>query len=134
MKKPVRTWIYYAVSFGIGCVISLAVLCSNSFWTLEGSVLYQVLSDAFLVSGSLLAGVGLLVFAANRGTFHMLSYAVIRIFDLFRPNARNEKYRDYYEYKKAKMDSKSRPVAYLLLVGLGFLALSVIFSVVWTQT
>lgn len=70
------------------------------------------------------------MFASNGGVFDMLAYGVLHIFDLFRPNVRNERYKNFYEYKQEKGDRK-RPFAHMLIVGLFFLVMSAILSFVW---
>lgn len=128
--RKFKRYLPYLICFGLGGAIFLAMILYGRIWTLSGGRVFQLMSDACMLPGVLIGGVGLLVFAANDGFFHMLSYAVIHLFDLFRPNARNEKYRDYYEYKKAKAGRK-RPFAHMLIVGLFFLLLSGVFSLVW---
>ncbi len=120
----------YLICFGIGAAIFLTIIISNEIWTLSGYDVFRLLSDACIVPGALIGGVGALVFASNGGAFDMLNYAVMHIFDLFRPNARNERYKNFFEYKQAKAD-RHRPIAHMLIVGLFFLILSAIFSLVW---
>lgn len=132
MKKTGK-WIPGLISLGVGLLIFLGVLILNSFWTVEKPDIYRLLSDACIVSAALVGGVGALVFAANAGTFDMLAYGFLHIFDLFRPNARNERYRGFYEYKKAKGERK-RPVAHMLIVGIFFFFLSWIFSYIWQKS
>lgn len=116
-----------------GLLIALGVLVANSFWTVGKPDIYRLLSDACIASAALVGGVGILVFAAGNGTFDMLAYGFLHIFDLFRPNARNRQYRDFYEYKQSKGQRK-RPVSHMLLVGIGFFLLSWIFSLVWQKS
>ncbi len=130
--KSQKKWVPTLICFGIGTLLCAAVLIANSFWTVEAPDIYRLLSDACIVPGALIGGAGALVFAANGGMFDMLSYGIMHIFDLFRPNARNERYRSFYDYKQAKGD-RHRPVAFMLIVGLVFFALSGVFSVVWIQ-
>ncbi len=131
MNKPKKLF-PYLICFGVGIAIFLAVILTNKIWTHSGYDVFRLLSDACMVTGTLIGGIGALVFASNSGTFDMLSYGIIHFFDLFRPNARNEKYRDFYEYKKAKGD-RQRPFGHMLIVGLVFLLLAAVFSFVWYQ-
>lgn len=123
----------WLTSLGIGLLIFLGVLVANSFWTVGQPDIYRLLSDACIVPAALVGGVGALVFAAGHGTFDMLAYGIKHIFDVFRPNARNEKYRDFYEYKQSKGERR-RPVAHMLIVGIGFFLLSMIFSFIWQKS
>ncbi|MDE5831141.1 MAG: DUF3899 domain-containing protein [Clostridia bacterium] len=54
----------------------------------------------------------------------------MRIFDLFRKDAKNKKYKDYYEYREAKKEKK-RSMAFLLIVGLAFIVMAVIFLIIY---
>lgn len=121
------------ISFGAGLLISLGVLIANSFWTVGSPDIFRLLSDACITSSALVGGVGLLVFASGKGTFDMLSYGFLHIFDLFRSNARNPRYKDFYEYKQTK-GSRERPVAHMLIAGIVFFLLSWIFSFIWQQS
>ena len=73
-----------------------------------------------------------MIFASNGGAFDMLSYAFIRFFDLFRRDVRNKKYKDFYEYREAKKDKK-RGMAFMLIVGVIFIALAGIMLIAYYQ-
>ncbi len=128
--SKLKMYLPYLICFGLGGAVFLAMILFNRIWTLTGSEVFQLLSDACLLPGVLIGGVGLLVFASNDGFFNMLAYGFIHFFDLFRPNVRNERYRNYYEYKQAKAGRK-HPFAHMLIVGLFFLFFSGIFSLIW---
>lgn len=132
MKKAGKRLPWLA-SFCIGLLTAMGVLVTNSFWTVGKPDIFRLLSDACIVSAALVGGVGALVFAANGGVFDMLAYGIRHIFDVFRPNARNERYRDFYEYKLSKGERR-RPVAHMLIVGIAFFLLSWIFSVLWQKS
>lgn len=132
MKRKGK-WTPGLISFGAGLLLFLGVLITNSFWTVGKPDIYRLLSDACIVPAALVGGVGVLVFASGQGTFDMLSYGVRLFFSWFRPHARNEKYRDFYEYKQYRGDRR-RPVAHMLLVGVFFFLMSWIFSVIWQNS
>ena len=131
--KRTGKWVPGLISFGVGLLIFLGVLVTNSFWTVGKPDIFRLLSDACIVSAALVGGVGVLVFASSKGTFDMLAYGFLHIFDLFRPNARNERYRDFYEYKQSKGE-RQRPVAHMLIVGIVFFLLSWFFSFLWQKS
>ena len=85
--------------------------------------MFRILSDSFFVSGVLLTGAGLLLFVSNNGMFDMLSYGITTFFVARKKNVKERKYKDYYEYKQAKSEKK-RSCAYLLIVGLTFIAIA----------
>lgn len=121
----------YIISSVTGILIFVLIICVNKIWDQSNTKsVMQVLSDAAFVPGVILAGFGLIVFASNGGVFDMLSYGFIRFFDLFKKDCRNNKYKDYYEYSQSKKDRK-RGMAFLLIVGLAFIMLSVVFFIVY---
>lgn len=129
-------WIPGLISLGAGLLIFLGVLSANSFWTVGKPDIYRLLSDACIASAAFVGGVGVLVFASNSGAFDMLAYGFLHIFDLFRPNARNPRYRDFYEYKQTKEEKREgrRPVTHMMIVGVGFFLFSLIFSMIWQNS
>lgn len=128
--KKFKEFLPYLICLGIGAIIAVAIICGFQIWSLSSVEKIRLLADAFLVPGVILAGVGLLVFASNGGVFDMLSYAVIRFFDLFRKNVRNPKYKDYYEYKQSKKGRKKR-MSFILIVGLFYILIATVFSIIW---
>ncbi len=120
------------VSLGAGLLISVSVLVMNSFWTVGKPDIFRLLSDACIVSAALVGGVGVLVFAANGGLFDMLSYGFRQFIDHFRPSARNEHYRSFYDYKQAKGERR-RPTAHMMIAGIIFFLLSLVFSLFWQE-
>lgn len=133
MKEFLKKALPYIISAVIGIVIFIVIICAKGIWKYdEEREVLRILSDAFFVPGVCLAGMGLLIFASNGGAFDMLSYAVIRFFDLFKRDVRNKKYKDFYEYREAKKDKK-RGMAFMLIVGLVFIALAAIMLIAYYQ-
>lgn len=129
MKNVLR----YSVTAAVGLVIALVVmLAKDLFGQSSTEQVMRILCDAFFVPGVCLTGAGLIVLASNGGAFYMLSYGVRFLFfmfkDVFTGGKAERKYKDYYEYRKAKSEQK-RSVAFMLIVGVGFLAVSVIFLI-----
>ncbi len=133
MKSFLKKAVPYFVSAVVGMVVFTIIVCTKKIWNYnDGKQVLRILSDAFFVPGVILAGVGLLIFASNGGAFDMLSYAFIRFFDLFRRDVRNKKYKDFYEYREAKKDKK-RGMAFMLIVGVIFIALAGIMLIAYYQ-
>lgn len=131
--KGTGKWTPKLLSLGAGLLIFLGVLVSQSFWEVGKPDIYRLLSDACIASAVLVGGIGLLVFASSEGTFDMLSFGFRQFINHFRPSARNERYIDFYEYKQSKGERK-RPVAHMLLVGIFFFLLSLLFSFIWQRS
>ena len=133
MKSFLKKAVPYVVSAVVGMVVFTIIVCTKKIWNYDdGKQVLRILSDAFFVPGVILAGVGLLIFASNGGAFDMLSYAFIRFCDLFRRDVRNKKYKAFYEYREAKKDKK-RGMAFMLIVGVIFIALAGIMLIAYYQ-
>lgn len=126
MKK---TLLRYGITFAVGLLLAFcAMLAQGIFSQTETVAVMKILCNAFFASGVVIACVGLLVVATEGGAFDMLAYAVVLIFDGLRRDVTKRKYKDFYEYKQAKKEKK-RSFAYLLIVGLIFIAISLIFLI-----
>ena len=133
MYNSLKKALPYIIASVIGIIVFVIIICVKQIWNAENTrVVMQILSDACFVPGVLLAGIGLIIFASNGGAFDMLGYAVIKIVDLFRKDCRNKKYKDFYEYRQSKK-GKKRSMVFMLIVGLAFIALAVIFLIVYYQ-
>ncbi len=127
-----KNFLPYLICLLIGAVIVIAIVCGFQIWTKVLKDAICLIGDAFFTAGVALAGVGLLVFVSNGGVFDMLAYAVIRLFDLFRKDCKNQKYKDYYEYRQSKKDRNTR-MSFMLVVGLFYLLIALVFSLVWAN-
>ncbi|MGN0818597.1 MAG: DUF3899 domain-containing protein [Candidatus Coproplasma sp.] len=126
MKKALK----YIITAAIGLAVALIIMFTHNVTGQESvKPVLTILSDAFFVPGVILAGVGLLVWVSAGGVFDMLAYGAIMFFDLFRKDLSNRKYKDFYEYRQAKKE-KNRDFGFLLLVGLVFIAVSIVFIIV----
>ena len=125
MKNALR----YLIAAGAGLVIAFVIMLAQGIFsqTDEQDVM-RILSDAFFASGVLLAGAGLILVASNGGLFDMFGYAAVLFFNLFRRDVTKRKYKDFYEYREAKKEKK-RSTAYLLLVGVGLIAVAAVFLI-----
>ncbi len=114
----------YLITTLVGAAIVVTIILAQRIWTAEDMTeIMRRLSDAFFVAGVCIGGVGLLVFASNGGVFYMLTFGIIRLFDLFRRNINERKYKDFYEYKESKKDKK-HGFGFMLVVGLAFIAIA----------
>lgn len=128
MKNTILKYVF-AVLAGAG--IALAVMASRGIFEEERTVqIMGILSDGFFVAGVILSCVGLIIFVGNGGVFDMLAYSMLLFFSLFRKNL-ERKYKDFYEYREAKKGRK-RSLAFLLLVGLFYVALAALFLALYS--
>ena len=131
MKKVLPYLITAAIGAAIAILIMFAVYRVQTYApTAENAKnIMKILSDSFFVPGVILSGVGLIIFASNGGAFDMLAFAFIRFFDLLRKDVKG-KYKDYYEYRQAKKDRHTK-MFFMLAVGLVFIAIAVVFLIVY---
>ncbi len=119
----------YLISTCVGLAIVCAVmLIRNIFSVTDVNEVLIIINDAFFISGILLACAGGLVFVSSKGMFYMISYGISSVFTARKRNTKDRKHKDYYEYVKAKKEEK-HSCAYLLLVGLAFVAVSCILLI-----
>lgn len=122
-----KTIYKYLITGGIGLLIAFAVAVSkNIFFANELVDVIEILIDSFFVPGILLFCFGLLVLAINGGTFDMLTYGMARFISLFRKDHNDVKFKTFHEYTLAKHE-ENRPFGYLVIVGLIFIIISIIF-------
>ena len=121
----------YAITAALGAVLVFVIVSVRGIFS-ENSVreVMRLLSDASFAVGVILSGVGLLFFVSNDGLFDMLSFSMMLLFSKFKRDVSDRKYKDFYEYREAKKGRK-RSFVYLLLVGLGYIALAAIFLFIY---
>ena len=122
----------YFITLLVGMVGVIAILASKDIFaqTVQKDV-YHILCDAFFVVGVLIECVGLLIFSSNEGTFDIIVYGVSSFVDMFKKQP-NRKYETFYDYRVARQDKKIK-FAYLLIVGLVFLAVSGVMLLLYHQ-
>ena len=126
-----NTILKYTFSVLVGAGIVLAVIASRGIFDEVRIVqIMGTLSDGFFAAGVTLTCVGLIIFVGNGGVFDMLAYSVLLFFSLFRRNL-ERKYKDFYEYREAKKGRK-RSLAFLLIVGLCYIALAALFLILYS--
>ncbi len=128
MKKVLK----YLMPILICAIATVLILVGRDAFVKSGQDLMKDLCDGFAVSGIVMLGFGVLVFATNGGTFDMLAYGAIRFFNLFKRDLTKVKYRTFYEYRQAQ-NEKKRSFLHLIIIGAGFLIVGVVFLIVYYQ-
>ena len=128
MKK----WIQYLVITGINLLLVLCVMLMQQGFTHSGELLLKDLCNAFFVPGMCTFGLGVLVWSTNGGTFDMIAFGFVKLFDLFKRDLTKVKYKTFYEYRKAQQE-KQRSFSAYLVVGAVFIALSMLFLVLYNN-
>ncbi len=128
MKK----WLQYLIVSVISLAIVFCVLLMQNAFTHSGDLLLKDLCNAFFVPGVLVLGLGLLVWSTNGGTFDMLAFGVIKLFDLFKKDLTKVKYRTFYDYRKAQQE-KERSFSTYVVVGAVLIVISIVFLILYNN-
>ncbi len=90
---------------------------------------FEILSDACLMPGVLLAGVAAISWTGSLGTYDMIGYSMQTLF-FFIPKVNENRAKSFYDYRQAKEEKGRSWLFEMLIVGLVFLALAVIFLII----
>ena len=123
----------YAICVAIEALIGFLVIWSRGFFTDSLAVNIQILSDAFFVSGILMTSFAGMMYISGEGALIGISFVLRNAVLAFIPMGRekHEKYADCRARKLGKM--KKRNDRCILVTGLVFLIIGVIFTVIWNQ-
>lgn len=126
MKKVLK----YLIPFLICSIFTVVILATRGSFAKTGKTLMGELSDAFFVPGVITLGIGLLVMATNGGAFDMLSFGILKLFDLLKRDLTKVKYRTFYDYRQAQKEKK-RSFLHVVLIGAGFVLVALVFLVIY---
>ena len=115
---------FITLTVGLLAVAGLA-WAKDVFAQTEPGKVYHILCDVFFAVGTVMCCAGLLIFSSNEGTFGIFSYGISSFMDLFRPKSK-KKYDTFYDYQAAHAEKKI-PFGFLLICGLLFIAVSLVF-------
>ena len=121
----------YAICVGIELLIAFLVIWSKGFFTESAAVNIQILSDAFFVAGILMTLYAAMVYISDEGGLIGIGFVLRNAVLAFVPmgRARHEKYADYRARKMSQ--SKKHNNSYVLVTGLAFLFVGIVFTVIW---
>ena len=78
MKKNI---LRYSIASAVGLALAFVILCfKNIFSQTDAVKVFQILCDAFFVTGICFACIGVIMLAGNGGAFDMLGYAFVMLF------------------------------------------------------
>ena len=117
-----------AVALFVGCMF----LRGGFFGDVDGRAATVVdgLANCFTIPGILLAGVGAISWASTFGTFDMMGYGTKTFLGMFIRSIGDELPKTFYDYRKAKNDKGRKWLRETFLVGVAFLLLGLIFTVI----
>ena len=121
----------YAIAATVGAILVFIFANVRGIFAEDSArEVMRLLSDASFAVGIILSAVGIILFASAGGLFDMLGFSMTLLFGLFKRNVSERKYKDFYEYREAKKGRK-RSVAYLLLIGLSYIAIAALFLLLY---
>lgn len=129
-------WLRFLIPTAVGLIIALlyAVFAAQVFQQTETREVLRGISDSFLLPGVILFAVGGLSWVASKGFFDLPGYAVHSLFGFFIPDREDSdraSSHSFYEYKQKK-DQKGRHwLPFVLLSGVFFLLLSILFAILY---
>lgn len=129
--KTKETLTKYAICVGIEVFIAFLVIWSKGFFTDRAAVNVQILSDAFFVSGILMTLFAGMLYISGEGALLGIGFILRNVVLTFIPMGRmkHEKYADYRARKLSQ--AKTRSNRCILVTGLIFLAIGVLFTAIW---
>jgi len=122
----------YGISILVGLLATAAYLGNNPLNGQSTKDVYRVLSDAFSIPGLLAVLGGALMWVSANGALDGISYILSYVVTRFIPFKRDSvgSYRDYVNEKEGK---RPKGYGFLFLVGLIFLAVSVVFLYLYSN-
>ena len=131
MKKKI---LEYSITFFACALLSFILLVIKGvFDNPEMKTLMHYFVDSLFVPGVLCFAFGILVLASNGGAFDLIIYGTIRFFSLFKRDPTKVKYKTYYDYHIARAERPKTEFLFLLIVGLLYIAVSLVFLYFWYQ-
>ena len=123
--------IKYSVCFGIASLITFIVFWIRGFFTDNVGVNIQILSDGFFISGILFCAIAGMLFISDEGGFLGITYVIRNVVLIFIPMGRS-KHELYADYRERKLNEYKKRFDFCILVtGLIFLIVGIIFTVIW---
>lgn len=129
MKKKL---LQYGICVVLGGLMAVWVMDLEGFFIVwkDRAAAASILCNAFFVPGILLSAFGALFWVSNTGFFDSVSYAVHVMGHMFWPFAKSKR-KSYYDYKMEKAEKRAAVPAFIFIVGVFYLALSLICLGIW---
>ena len=110
------------------CMIAVICVIQGIFEAEDLQMVIRRLSDGCFITGVLLAGIGLIIYALNEGVFNGIAFGLKTLGRTFSAR-KDEKIReeDFYEYNKRMME-KRKSFRHLVIVGAVAIVVSVVLA------
>ena len=127
-----KAFLKYLITILVGLAgVAGVVISKDIFGQTQLVNVLHILCDGFFVMGVVLTGFGALIFTSNEGAFDMMAFGLQSFWDLFRKE-RKLKGVTYYDYQVARSEKKLK-FGFILICGLAFLAVAVVFFLLYQQ-
>jgi hypothetical protein len=123
--------IKYIICFCVASLITVIVFWIKGFFVHSLAVNVQILADGFFISGIMLTMFAGLLFISSEGAFIGIGFVLRNVVQAFVPMGR--KHHEFYgQYRERKLEQlKKRNSNCILITGLTFLIIGIIFNVIW---
>lgn len=125
--------IRYAVAILAGLLLGLLYLWDKQLLEQPLVDQYRLLSDAAMLPGVLMLFSGLMIFLSNEGSFDGVSFVLGKAVRFLLPFMGLQKGETYGEYVQRKREKQIRGYGFLFFCGIGFLAVSILFVLLYNQ-
>lgn len=130
MNDKNKIWAY-GTYFAVSMIIFIvAASVWNLFSQTELLQIIRILADAFFLPGVIFVGVALIGWIGSKGTFDIFSFSMRNLFSMFKKES-YYKNASFYEYRREKDENRKPFNLPMMVVGLAFLALGILFTVVF---
>ena len=120
-----RQGVKYAVVLLAGTFFAAMIACLKGIGLQSAPErIFHVLCDAAFAVGTVTAGMGVLLFSANEGTFDMTAYGIHTLVNRLSKRHR-QSHETFYDYRTARSEKK-HPFGFLLVSGLVFWSVSMV--------
>ena len=124
----------YLICLGVGLAFVLVVCAIGGFFRESVKDNVQLLHNAFFSVGALMVLFFGLLYVSGEGAFLGIGYALNWAVKSLLPFGRNKVPETYAQYRERKLGKEKRKGdRCLLFIGLLFIAVSIIFLVIWYQ-
>ena len=133
MEKFKKLLPKYLISLFIGACFVFAVISLREYSAeMADAERYKILSDAFTIPGVVFILIGALVWVSTDGFFDMFSFAIGKAVRTLIPFSKRSD-ETFYDYKVRKSEDRFTGYSFLFFVGIAFLAVAIVFLVLYLK-
>ena len=127
-----RWWLKYIImTVALAVLSTLIAWWRGAFVISDRKALFVALSDAFFIPGFFATFYGLHIIIYTGDVFKALARLIRKLFQRFRQDSVDRKYRNFHRYTKAVREKKHK-FWYLIIVGAMFMAISAAFLFIFS--